>query len=69
MSFEMRNNWAQIEQPELTNLKVSYSNTAENFSKTNPFLDIALINTIANKMLCSYQINFNEVGLPIWPEA
>ena len=39
------------------------------FSKTNPFLDIALINTIANKMLCSYQINFNEVGLPIWPEA
>ena len=31
MSFEMRYNWAQIEQPELTNLKVPYSNTAENF--------------------------------------
>ena len=39
------------------------------FFQSQSISDIALVNAIANKMVFSYQINFNEVGLPIWPEA
>ena len=65
----MRYNWAQIEQPELTNLKVPYSNTADNFFQNQSIFGHCLNQYNRKQDVISYQINLSLVGLPIWPEA